>query len=83
MSHLRPIDRVSGKVKDYADYTDEEKLSALTQCEDEVQRRLSCNPPKPIDADLAKIMVKLAKGTEKAASLHPEVIKASGLKQLT
>lgn len=77
MSHLKPIDRETGKAKAYADYTPSERESALTQLSDEVLRRLSMNPPRPIDSSLADLIIQMAAGSEKANSLPPDVLEAA------
>lgn len=79
MSHLRPNfpkgHEQAGKSKPLGDYSESEKLSALTQTTDAALNRINQN--KPIDKRTASLIVDLAQDTEKADSLPQEVMDAA------
>lgn len=75
MSHLRPIDSSTGKTKAVLDYSEGEKLSALTQVEEAIRVRIAAK--QPIDQATAQLAVTLSTGTPKEGTLAPEIIKAA------
>lgn len=74
MSHLRPIDRETGKPKAYADYTQGEKLSALMQIEGELI--IAHAQGKAVDPVTAALVVQLARGTPKEQHIQPWILAA-------
>lgn len=75
MSHLRPIDRETGKPKAIAEYSQSEKLSALTQVEEAIRMRIAAK--QPVDQVTAQLAVTLSVDTPKEGTLAPEIIKAA------
>jgi hypothetical protein len=76
MSHLRPNDKEGGGSKGYADYTDNEKQSALAQITDDARAKTLAG--KKIAPETAKLAVDLAKDIKATDSLSDEVKDAAG-----
>lgn len=75
MSHLRPIDRSTGGVKAYGDYSKTERDKALVEMRDAVG--VLRQQGKPIDKGTAQRIVSMAKGTDKEETLDQDILDAA------